>query len=173
MFYALAYYPQNNIAQIIFAKIRVSCAHKNHIFWYQEFYDRVTISRQNKKHRRKRIRRYFCGRYFSDYGAGDENRTHNKSLGSSRFTTKLRPRLTRWYNNIQLAPKSQLFWNYNTTHSNLRLKFVWRDANGVRCASANLKVRMFCKFARIYCDLWRQIVDFFELHSYNIKINKL
>ncbi len=26
------------------------------------------------------------------YGAGDENRTHNLSLGSSYFTTKLRPR---------------------------------------------------------------------------------
>lgn len=25
------------------------------------------------------------------YGAGDENRTHNRSLGSSYFATKLRP----------------------------------------------------------------------------------
>ena len=29
------------------------------------------------------------GDYF--FGAGDENRTHNRSLGSSYFTTKLRP----------------------------------------------------------------------------------
>ena len=64
-------------------------------------------------------------------GAGDENRTHNKSLGSSRFTTKLRPhdalplptihvksgsRTMLLYHNKQFEAKCQLFLNLTFKH---------------------------------------------------------